>query len=142
VRRLSTKWDGVERWYQLARMFLGEEFFDDFITAKNNNHLPCADVYHSRDEVIVVVDLPGIEDIGSLDARIAGNNLVLKGTFTPSYQGYESFLCERKRSAFQKIIPLGTAVSNKKTFSRYRKGVLEIRFPKLKSDDENKIVIK
>ncbi len=141
VRVLSTNWDGMERWYQLARMFLGEEFFHDFITAKNNN-LPFADVYHSKSEVIVVVDLPGIEDIGSLDARIEGDNLVLKGSFPSPYQGYESFLSERKQSTFQKIIPLGAAVSNKQTFSRYRKGILEIRFPKIKTNNKNKIVIK
>ncbi|SFI57620.1 Hsp20/alpha crystallin family protein [Thermoflavimicrobium dichotomicum] len=138
---MSKLWDGMERWNQLARMFLGDDFFEEMISVKNNTTLPNADVYHTKTEVIAVIDLPGIEDIKSIDVQIEGDKLVIKGAVTSPYQAYQVLLNERMKGSFQKVIPLGTMVSNKQPFARYRKGVLEIRIPKLKSDTKQKIKI-
>ncbi|RAL24314.1 Hsp20/alpha crystallin family protein [Thermoflavimicrobium daqui] len=124
---------GTERWQQLVRSFLGEDFFDDIVNVNvsRDNEL-CADVYHTKNEVIIVIDIPGVEDIHSIDIHVDGETLWVKGTIPSPYQGYQSFLVERKQGTFQKMIPLGTTVSEKQSYARYRKGVLEIRFSKLK----------
>lgn len=117
-------------WHELARQFLGDDFFEEIQTSVNKEE-PAADVYHGQNEVIVVINLPGLENVHSLELRIEGENLWLQGDFPTPYQGYRTILSERKKGRFQKVIPLGTFVSKKYTHARYRRGVLEIRFPKI-----------
>lgn len=119
------------KWYQLARQFLGEDFFKE-MTNESFNKTPYADVYEGKNEVIVVMDLPGMENINSLDIRIEGETLLIKGYVPSPYQSYRTISTERKSGEFQKTISLGTPVSPKFSSARYRKGVLEIRFPRLK----------
>lgn len=118
------------RWHHLARQFLGEDFFDGMLENRKVQD-PLVDVYHGKNEVIVVMDLPGMEGIHSLDLRIEGDTLLVKGDFPSPYHAYQAILVERKRGNFQKVIPLGANVSHQYTSARYRKGVFEIRFPKL-----------
>ncbi|SEN66365.1 Hsp20/alpha crystallin family protein [Lihuaxuella thermophila] len=118
-----------KKWNQLARQFLGEDFFADVLEAARGTY-PCIDVYHGKNEVIVVIDLPGIEDINSLDLGVDGDTFYIKGYFSTPYQAYSSAMIERKRGEFQRTVSLGVQVSPKCTSARYRKGVLELRFPK------------
>ncbi|WP_131926479.1 Hsp20/alpha crystallin family protein [Hazenella coriacea] len=120
------------KWNQLARQFLGEDFFQDMMDGPlKQGQGPYADVYQGQNEVIVVIDLPGMEDINSLDIRVEGALMKIKGFITSPYQGYPTITTERQRGEFEKTINLGNDVSNKYTSARYRKGVLEIRLPKL-----------
>jgi HSP20 family protein len=133
-------------WNHLARQLLGEDFFEEMAeVAKSNepdiHQYPNADVYHGKNEVIVVVELPGMEDINSLDLHIEGDTLLLKGYFPNPYQSYQISHAERVRGTFQKTIPLGVVVSPKYTHARYRKGILEIRFPKMNQKNSHRIDI-
>jgi HSP20 family protein len=126
---VKTKSVDTTRWQSLARQFLGEDFFDEIMeTAKG--HDPRADVYHGPGEVIVVVDLPGIENVRSLKMRVEDETLVIHGTFPTPYDGYEVRVSERKKGEFEKVIPLGARVTTRRASARFRKGVLELRFPK------------
>jgi HSP20 family protein len=120
----------VPNWSKLARKLLGDDFFEEIIEAKNEQ-VPFADVYQGKREVIVVVDLPGIEDPKLLDLRMDGDVLLIQGVFPSPYEAYEAAQLERKRGVFQKRVPLGEKVDEKKRVIRYRKGVLEIRFPRI-----------
>ncbi|MCH5586556.1 Hsp20/alpha crystallin family protein [Shimazuella sp. AN120528] len=118
--------------HELARAFLGEDFFQEMgnITAASSPSQPAADVYQSRNEVIVVVNLPGMENIHTIDISIEDTNLKLKGAFESPYQAYEATLMERKRGVFEREIPLGVKVQPKYESARYKKGVLELRYRK------------
>lgn len=130
----------TKRWNQLARQFLGDDFFEDILEAAEHKG-PVADVYHGKNEVIVVVDLPGMENIHSLEMKVEGETLWLSGQFPSPYHGYRLAFAERSRGEFQKKIDLGVPVSKKVTSARYRRGVLEIRFPKLTSKGNTKLRI-
>jgi HSP20 family protein len=116
-------------WHELARQFLGEDFFEDMQTAARQDE-PAADVYHGENEVIVVVNLPGLENVRALDLKLEGNNLIIQGDYPSPYEGYQTIFSERKKGMFKKVIPLQASVSKRYTHARYRRGVLEIRFPK------------
>ncbi|MBA4495414.1 Hsp20/alpha crystallin family protein [Paenactinomyces guangxiensis] len=118
------------RWNQLARQFLGEDFFADIMSSAVGEKEPCADVYQGKNEVIVVIDLPGVEDINSLEISVEGETMWIKGYFPTPYQAYQQTLAERKSGEFQKAISLGAPVSKQYSSARYRRGILEIRFPK------------
>lgn len=127
------------KWNQLARQFLGEDFFQDMMDGPlKQGQGPYADVYQGKNEVIVVIDLPGMEDINSLDIRVEGSIMKIKGFMTSPYQGYPTIITERHKGEFEKTINLGNNVSNKYTSARYRKGVLEIRLPKLDVHSQSK----
>jgi HSP20 family protein len=122
------------RWHLLARQFLGEDFFTDIMSTAGKQD-PAVDVYHGAGEVIVVIDLPGMDNVHSLEMNVDGETLWLKGHLPSPYEGYRMALSERKKGEFQKSIPLGVPVSRRYTSARYRRGVLEIRFPKLPSPE-------
>jgi HSP20 family protein len=133
-------------WNQLARQLLGDDFFDEMAAVAKSHEpsldsYPNADVYHGKNEVIVVVELPGMEDINSLDLHVEGDTLLLKGYSPNPYQSYQISHTERVRGTFQKKIPLGVVVSPKYTHARYRKGILEIRFPKLNQRNAHRVDI-
>nr|WP_224749812.1 Hsp20/alpha crystallin family protein [Polycladospora coralii] len=92
---------------------------------------PYVDVYHLNNEVIVVIDLPGMDNIQNIELKIEGDQLTITGRLNTPYQGFSAILQERRRGEFQKIIPLGVAVEKRYNSARYRKGVLEIRFSKV-----------
>lgn len=116
-------------WHELARQFLGDDFFEEMQTAVHKEE-PAADVYHGENEVIVVVNLPGLESVHALDLKIEGENLIIQGDYPSPYSGYRTIISERKKGSFKKVIPLKAQVFKKYTHARYRRGVLEIRFPK------------
>ncbi|WP_028778414.1 Hsp20/alpha crystallin family protein [Shimazuella kribbensis] len=117
--------------HELARVFLGEDFFHEMSQISNApSSEPPVDVYHSRNEVIVVMNLPGMENVHTLDFQVEDTNLTVKGSFESPYQAYESSLTERKRGVFERTIPLRDKVYKKYESARYKKGVLEIRYRK------------
>jgi HSP20 family protein len=122
-----------QKWSQLARKFLGDDFWSDLMSASpttssaSSSNGPKADVYHTQNEVIVLVDLPGIEDIHLLDLRVNEDTLYIKGHIPTRYANYDSTLSERLSGDFERSIPLGTTVTRQRSSARYRKGLLEVR---------------
>lgn len=132
----------MKRWNDVARQFLGDDFFSGFTNGAEEKNGPSADVYHNEHEVIVLVDLPGVENIQGLEMSVQDEKLRLKGSFASPYQGYELKSSERKKGEFEKVISLGTHVSSKYTSAQYRKGVLELRFPRIGKGTTQKIKLK
>ncbi|MBN2911042.1 Hsp20/alpha crystallin family protein [Polycladomyces sp. WAk] len=126
-----------QKWSQLARKFLGDDFWSDVMSAypatssPSSSGGPKADVYHTQNEVIVLVDLPGIEDIHLLDLRIQDDTLYIKGNIPARYANYDATLSERLSGDFERSIPLGATVTRQHSSARYRKGLLEVRLHKM-----------
>ena len=118
--------------HELARAFLGDDFFQEMgrITSSASPSDPAADVYQSHNEIIVVVNLPGMENIHTIEISVENTDLKLRGVLESPYQAYEATLMERKRGVFERVIPLGVKVEPKYQSARYKKGVLELRYQK------------
>lgn len=129
------KAEDFPRWHNLAKQFLGAEFFQDIMDSQGaksaNSSYPAVDVYQRTNEIIIVVDLPGVEEFRMVDFKIEGEQLTISGNVPASYQGYEAVNTERKNGPFTKTISLGVPVARKYSHARYRRGVLELRYPKL-----------
>ncbi|PTX60709.1 HSP20 family protein [Melghirimyces profundicolus] len=117
------------KWSQLAKKFLGDDFWSDVI-----EHLPAtvpkADVYHGDHELLVLVDLPGLENVNQIRLSVEGDALLVKGRMSPRQTHYEPVLQERYTGDFERRIQLGASVNRKNSSARYRKGVLEVRLPR------------
>lgn len=92
---------------------------------------PAMDVYDSKDNIIVKVDIPGMkkEDI---DVSVHGKTLVIKGEKKEARdvkeEGYVR--TERFYGSFNRAVTLPAAVDATKVQAGYKNGVLELTLPK------------
>lgn len=129
------------KWAQLASSFLGEDFWAD-MEEEAPEYIPKADVYHTQSEVIVLVDLPGVEDVRQLQLRTDGQHLHIKGKISSRYDRLDVSVSERPKGEFQRSIPLGAWVTRRQASARYRRGVLEVRLPKVPAPKTTKIRVR
>ncbi|MGI6125901.1 MAG: Hsp20/alpha crystallin family protein [Planifilum sp.] len=120
----------VKKWAQLARRFLGEDFWSDVGDSVLDAD-PKVDVYHARNEVIVLIDLPGMDDMSQVQLRTDGQHLWIKGKIPSRFDRLDVSVSERPKGEFQRSVPLGAWVTRHRASARYRRGVLEVRLPKV-----------
>lgn len=121
------------KWGEMARKFLGNDFWGDMMETMPSSG-PKADVFHGNNDVLVLVDLPGVEDVSQIQLRVEDDTLLIKGRIHPRHTHYEAVLQERYFGDFERKIRLGTSVTRKNSSARYRKGVLEVRLLKTGMD--------
>lgn len=104
--------------------------------------LPAVDVYETDDQVVIRVDLPGV-DQNSIDLRIEDGSLILKGERKfASGENREDFLrIERTYGRFQRTFRLPGSVDQQSVQANQRNGVLEIALSKRESSRPQAIKI-
>ncbi|MCS1352780.1 Hsp20/alpha crystallin family protein [Mechercharimyces sp. CAU 1602] len=121
-----------QKWSVLAKKFFGEEFWSETMGDTEGAFSgPKVDVYHTQSEVIVLIDMPGIEDVSQVTSRVQNQTLHLKGAYRSRYPEYEAVLRERDSGAFERDIDLNVPVTTKNSSASYKKGILEIRLHRL-----------
>jgi HSP20 family protein len=91
---------------------------------------PALDLYQSNDNVIAVVELPGMrkEDI---DISLHDGTLTISGERTrESSNGEKAERTERYIGAFRRSIALPTRVDADKVSATYQDGILKVTLPK------------
>ncbi|MDF9407991.1 Hsp20/alpha crystallin family protein [Pelotomaculum isophthalicicum JI] len=85
-------------------------------------------------EIIISVDLPGLQKASDAKVAIKGNTLKIEGVvgYEPhlSEQGSIVHIQERRTGKFCRTVTLPTAVSSNSAQANYRSGILEIKFAK------------
>lgn len=106
------------------------------------NWSPAADVYESETELVVHVDLPGI-DPKMVDARVENNVLSIRGErrFKEKYEKETFHRVERSHGVFTRSFALATAVDASKIRATYEAGVLTITLPKAENAKPKRIQI-
>lgn len=93
---------------------------------------PPIDVYETRDQLVVAVELPGVEE-KEIHLSMTGDVLSLRGqrgiTAQVPQENYHRI--ERWSGTFERHVQLPIPVQADKIRASYRDGVLEIRLPKL-----------
>lgn len=140
---IVTNYQDFTKWTHLARKFLGDDFWSGMMdTLPGSGSMIKADVYQTQNEVIVLVDLPGIRDMRQIDLRVDGDTLLIKGQYTSPYEHYEATLNERPKGEFERVVQLGAKVTKQNSRARYQKGVLEVRLFKVNRDGSHRIQIR
>jgi HSP20 family protein len=102
---------------------------------------PLADVFETDKEVVVTVELPGVnkEDI---DVRVTENSVEVKAEVKSEVKEEKEgfYRAERTYEGFYRVIPLPTEVKANEAKATYNNGVLEIRIPKAKEETKAKKV--
>ncbi len=95
---------------------------------------PPIDVYETKDDLVVVVELPGLKD-KDVHLSITGDVLSLRGQRMPDHQLKEEnyHRIERWAGTFERHVQLPIPVQPDKVRATFREGVLEIRLPKVEA---------
>ncbi|MGC4377468.1 Hsp20/alpha crystallin family protein [Fictibacillus sp. Mic-4] len=137
--------DKLKQWLEIAQKFQGMDFwngiFDKDQSRKMNElanipgfqggnnapvELPRVDIYKSHRELIVVIDLPGLNK-SDVQLSLSGDQLMIKGFARTPYQDITSIQSERLKGSFERIIQLPETVNEARTAAKFQNGVLEVR---------------
>jgi HSP20 family protein len=105
---------------------------------------PRVEMYETPTEVVVRAEMPGL-DKDSIDIRVRGNHLVIRGTKKEEKKDEREnvFFSESFYGEFQRVIPLPVEVKEEGIEAIYDRGILEIRLPKAEAArKEVKIIVK
>jgi HSP20 family protein len=101
---------------------------------------PAADIYESESELVVTLDLPGI-DSKMVDVRVENNVLTIRGErqLEVEQESENIHRVERSYGPFARAFTLSTAVDADKIQATYKSGVLRIALPKAETAKPKRI---
>ena len=104
--------------------------------------VPAADIYESDNELIVNLDLPGV-DPKLVDVRVENNVLSIRGErhFEQKQDRENYHRVERSYGTFTRSFTLSTFVDADKIRAQYKNGVLSIMLPKAEAAKPKRIQI-
>ena len=102
--------------------------FDEFGFAPTV--LPAADVYETKDEFVVELEVPGFEE-EELGIEVTDHTLLVKGERREAKAEKEFRLRERLEERFERRFYLPAGADTEKVKAKFGKGVLEVHTPKL-----------
>ena len=103
---------------------------------------PPADIYETADELVVTLDLPGV-DPKMIDLSVENNVLTIRGErqFEDKQNKDNFHRIERSYGAFARSFTLSTLVNADKIRASYKNGVLCINLPKAEAVKPKRIQI-
>jgi len=111
-------------------------------TTGTTSWIPAADIYESDSELVVNLDLPGV-DPKMVDLRVENNVLTIRGErqFEEKQNKENYHRVERSYGAFARSFTLSTSVDPEKIRANYKAGVLSITLPKAEAAKPKRIQI-
>lgn len=93
---------------------------------------PRADVYQTKNEVVAVLEIPGLENKGDVKVNVEPTRLVVKGNPSIRYSNVakDQFVISERQSSFQREIDLPVRVRANKVRALYKNGLLEVHMIK------------
>lgn len=128
------KWEPLGELTTLRRQMdrLMESFFGrEPLVFEREKWIPAVDVAETENEVVVKVEVPGIDE-KDLSVTLSGDNLMIKGERKSEKEEKSKHFhrIERSCGSFQRVIGLPVSVDPEKIKANYVKGVLEVHLPK------------
>ena len=95
-------------------------------------HAPRTDIYETEDEVVLVADMPGVDE-KSIDITLERNVLTILGrTQDVAPEGYRLAYAEFERGDFQRAFALSNQADPNGIQASIQDGVLRVSVPKAK----------
>jgi HSP20 family protein len=88
------------------------------------------DLYETDDEIVVEIDLPGMDPLGIV-LQILDNRLILEGKRKHLPETGHYLRMERCFEDFRRVVRLPGAVRPERVQARYERGVVRLRMPKI-----------
>lgn len=125
-----------EMWRRLSGSLPGSRFCPPLLD-------PPTDVYETADQVVVVAEIPGIEE-QEVEIEVAGDHLALRGEKSdrqagPDHRHTQMEICY---GPFEKVVALPAAVDAEKAEVTYADGFLRIALPKKERYHQVRVIIR
>lgn len=122
-------WDLLDEVAGLRRDI--ERVFARWQAGEDRGFLPATDVVTKDKDVVIKMELPGIDPEKDLDIRVEGDALVVSGQRDEERErkegGYQ--LRERRSGRFYRSFPLPEGMNSEDIAATYNDGVLELTLP-------------
>lgn len=103
--------------------------------------VPDTDIYETDDAVVVVVDMPGVDE-KHVEVDLENRVLTITGYQTPeTFEGLEPVAAEYRVGNYRRSFTLSEDVDTEGITARVKDGVLRIRLPKAKELQPRKIQV-
>jgi len=104
--------------------------------------VPRADIYEMDDEIVVVADMPGVDE-NSVDIGLENNVLTINGLVaTEQPEGYSMTYAEYRVGDYHRAFSLSDEIDQEGIEATVKDGVLRLRMPKITEAKVKKIAIK
>ena len=141
-----TKWEPLYEHSSLRRQM--ERFWESFFGREAKEYyeegfIPYLDVAENENEILVKVDVPGIDE-KDISVNLSGDNFIIKGERKEEKEEKEKHYhrVERSYGNFQRVVALPVSVSAEKINAEFENGVLEVHLPKKEEAKLKEIPIK
>jgi len=151
---VSRAWDSLtEGWHQLYQRASGaitrfvpgadKETSTELSIRNSGWGVLAAEVYDDARNVVVRLEAPGLEPEG-IDLQVVDNMLVIRGEkrLQREHQDSRYHILECAYGAFERAIPLPVEVDTSQAQASYKRGVLRVELPKLKTGKATSIKVK
>jgi HSP20 family molecular chaperone IbpA len=112
--------------------WFGGQLFGGDAPAPNGDR-PYIDIYQTRNEVVAVVEVPGLESSNDVNVNIKSDSLTVSGNMAGRFGSFAQdrfSQSERFRGDFNRTVSLPVRVRPTQARATYRNGLLEIRITK------------
>jgi HSP20 family protein len=117
----------------IDRMFrsLAESFGSGGISARRTEWLPAADVLTRGDDLVIRVELPGIDPDRDLEIMVEDNTLHIRGQRQETQEEKGDGFIRRETSfgSFERALQLPSGVKTEDLKASYNDGILEVVVP-------------
>lgn len=126
--------------------FAGMDWQDPtgFLESLGRPKWPPVDLLETGNELIVLVEIPGLQKAGDVKVEIKNDTLKIEGEIPPgplTSQTVKTHQQERHRGKFSRGITLPASVNSKSARATYNQGILEIRFIKIPGNQVETLTI-
>ncbi|MBD8069664.1 Hsp20/alpha crystallin family protein [Bacillus sp. PS06] len=126
------QWDG----------FFGDSFWKGF-EPMMNNVTSQVNLYKSENELLVVMSIPGLENVDNLDLFVQYQTLEVRGKVNLRFKGFELVEEGIFQGEFERVVQLPFPVREDRIDASYHNGLLIIHLHKrIPDDNRKKIAIK
>ena len=139
---LETRYMPEIKRFQERMNKLMEDFMEEAPTVSEGIMAPLADVKETDEEVIVTMDLPGM-DKGDIDISVTEDTLEVKAEIKAEKEEKEEGYHKKERTCtkFERFLKLPAQIKSEEAKASLENGVLKIEMPKVEVTTKTKITI-
>ncbi|RWR15214.1 Hsp20/alpha crystallin family protein [Siminovitchia fortis] len=145
----------LKQWMEMAQKYQNGNFWESIFDQYNNTteqthpgnkmpsqpskaskRFPLVDIYLTDTQIMVIVELPGLQK-EEVQLSISGNKLLVKGVSKQPFVSGSPYLTERQYGEFERLIELPEPADHKDIQAKFEGGLLFVTYKRRYTRHEN-----